>query len=524
MLSRLTRSPHLALGAIVALAFLARVWVSQFSTEANLDADGAHLLNVARCFAEGQGFSNPAAWPAWMKPASLPMPETFKEPAYSWLISRLAPLTGEWFRTGQWISTLAGALGPWATYALARRRGLETGVALLAALLVAASPLALEISVRIMVESTFLLAITLLFLAASAPPPGVEDRRSVLRDAVAGGLFGLTFLLRAQALLLVLPLLALFLERRTVGKALGRLAVAAVAAVVVMSPLLLRNLRLFGTPLHSDVMNFALWPYVDHITFSHGLEHPPAILPFVLAHVPQVIRHMAESAVRFLNDALPGHILGSALWLLPLAAGALLALRDLRAWGFALLYLGGTMVFIFALHWDARYFSSGMPLWCMLAASGALFLVRAAGDARLFGPIGAQSLFAATLVVLVASQAWTARRVLRAPALPEVGSARAEAAFLRERLAPNESVMVVTTSTWSWFTQRPSVHLVIADDARMRETFDRLRVRYAALPTARLPEFAARYPGGRLPSAFEFDHVDSAHGVTLFAIRPETAR
>jgi hypothetical protein len=171
MLSRWNRSPHLALWAIVGFAFLARVALAQGVGEANLDPDGTHLLNVARCFAAGQGFSNPAAWPAWMQPASLPMPETFKEPAYSWLVSRLAPLSGDWFRTGQWISIVAGTLVPWATFALARRRGLEPATALLAALLVAASPIALEVSVRVMVEATFTLAITLMFLAASAPAP-----------------------------------------------------------------------------------------------------------------------------------------------------------------------------------------------------------------------------------------------------------------------------------------------------------------------------------------------------------------
>jgi hypothetical protein len=337
-------------------------------------------------------------------------------------------------------------------------------------------------------------------------------------------LFGLTFLLRAQAMLLLLPLLALLFERRAPRRGFGGLAVFAATAVAVTSPLWLRNLRLFGTPLYSDVTTFALWPYVDHLTFSHGLEHPPAIVPFVLAHVPDVIRHMAESAVRFANDALPGHILGSVLWLVPLAAGVLLALRSPRPWVFAFLYLGGSLVFISALHWDARYFSSGTPLWCMLTASGAVFLARSMGEARLFGPVAVPALLSLTLLVAVLAQTWGARKVITGRPVHEVAAARKEAPFLRARLAPDESVMAITTSTWAWFTHRPSVHLVIADDARLRETFERLRVRYAALPTARLAELGARYPGGRLPDAFQLDHVDSATGFSMFAIRPEVLR
>jgi hypothetical protein len=48
----------------------------------------------------------------------------------------------------------------------------------------------------------------------------------------------------------------------------------------------------------------------------------------------------------------------------------------------------------------------------------------------------------------------------------------------------------------------------------------RLKVRWAALPTSRLAEFAARYPGGVLPRALVFDHADSVRDVTVFAVRP----
>jgi len=59
--------PILLLIALVTLG--ARLVVLPLSTESNMDADAAHFMNVARCFARGEGFSNPAAWPAWMKRA-----------------------------------------------------------------------------------------------------------------------------------------------------------------------------------------------------------------------------------------------------------------------------------------------------------------------------------------------------------------------------------------------------------------------------------------------------------------------
>src|SRR5262249_44705312 len=151
-------------------------------------------------------------------------------------------------------------------------------------------------------------------------------------------------------------------------------ALAIAVGVAVSSPFWLRNLRLFHTPMYSDIVPFGLWAYVDHVSFASSLEHPPAVQPWILAHVPQVLAHMTRSVVVFFTSALPNEIVGHAFWMLPLAAGLLLSLRSARAWVFAYLYLGITFVFIMAVHWDARYFTSGIPLWCLFTALGATTL------------------------------------------------------------------------------------------------------------------------------------------------------
>ena len=65
-----------------------------------------------------------------------------------------------------------------------------------------------------------------------------------------------------------------------------------------------------------------------------------------------------------------------------------------------------------------------------------------------------------------------------------------------------------TTSYWTWFADRASVHLPIAGEAEFMAVVRRYRVRWAALPTSRLAELAARYPEGRLPVALVRDHED----------------
>ena len=82
------------------VALATRLVVLPASREGNMSPDAAHFLDVARCIARGQGFSNPAAWPAWLGPARLPAPETFKDPGLPYAIAALAPLTRDPFLAG----------------------------------------------------------------------------------------------------------------------------------------------------------------------------------------------------------------------------------------------------------------------------------------------------------------------------------------------------------------------------------------------------------------------------------------
>ena len=508
-----------ALALVLAVALSARLAALPGSTPGTMDPDSAHLLNVARCFQRGQGFSNPAAWPAWMKPSRLPMPETFKEPGYPWAIARLTPLVGDPFRAALALSMIAGLLLPLALWALARNLGCGRRTSFLGALLVAANPLAIAMSVRVMVDSIFPLLITLAFAAAAWRPRNSAHPRPAAWDLAAGALLGLALMVRAQALVALLALALLLCARRPLARGLQSLSVALGAAILAASPFLLRNHRLFGTPLYSDVTAYGIWPYVDTIAFSHGLDHPPAPLGWALHHIPQVLRHMVESAARFAAYALPNDVAGNPAWVAVLGAGLLLSLARRRDFAFAWVYIGMTVTLVFAVLWDSRYFASTVPLWALFTAHGAAWLTRAIGGLPLAGRLKGAHLLAVGLVVLIAVQTEAARRAVRDVRPPEVEAARALAPELRARLAPDESAMVMTTSFYSWFADRPTVHLVIAGEPDFAATVRRLKVRMAVLPTDRLEQLAARYPGGHLPPELVFERSDPALGVTLFTLR-----
>lgn len=514
------RFPTLAaLSLILLVALAARLAAVAVSTERRMDNDSAHLMNVARCFERGQGFANPAAWPAWMKPARLPMPETFKEPAYPFAIAALAKQVGGEFRAGILISLLAGLMLPLATYALARNLGLDRSEATLAGLLVAANPLSVFMSARVTVDSPYPTLLTLGFACAAWRPPEPETGRPFGIDVLTGAIAGLAFLVRGQTLVAV-PALALLLLRAPRLRGPRSLAIAAVAAVLTALPFLLRNLRLFGVPFHSDVGSFGIWPYVDHLTFSHGLERPPAPVAFALRHLPEVLHHMVRSAVWFFRVTLPEEVAGNPIWMLPLAIGALLSGRTWRRFPAVWLFLVSTLAFIFAVHWDSRYFVGTVPFWAIIIALGGVWLARQIGPVAVAGPVRVWQLLLTAMLVAFIAQTWAARRELAMGYVPsEMEAAAAWGPFFRARLRPDESVMVVTTSLYSWFADRPTVHLVIADEARFDETLRRLHVRYAALPTSRLAAFAARFPEHRLPRALQLMHVDQSRDLSVFAVR-----
>jgi hypothetical protein len=515
--------PLPALLVLGAFTLVVRLLCLPAVREDNLTPDGARFLNIVRCITRGEGFSTPEAWPAWMNPERLPMPETFKEPGYPFAIAALTPLARDPFRAGQWISLLAGLLLPFAVYALGRRLEPNPWVGLIAGALAAASPVLIAQSAYVMAESAFALALTVAFLAAAPATDGngrpVAPEAPRALDLISGMLFGLAFLVRAQALVAAPALALLLIAGLSVRVRLGRVALATAGALIAVAPLVARNLRVFGAPFHTDVDAFGLWPYVDQFAFTHSLDRPPAATGYALTHLPQVLAHARSALALFLRFTLPHDLLGHGALLVPLAVGAWIAIGRARVWSFALVYLACTAAFILSLNWVARYFASAVPLLCLLTALGAVAIARWLEPVpRARGFSVARMLALALALLLVAVAVRTVHEV--APnASPELAAARAEAPFLRAHLAPGEAVMAETTSYWAWFADRPAVHPVVADSARFESVMRRLRVRYAALPSSRLAEFAAHYPGGRLPEALVLDHENAACDISVFEVR-----
>jgi hypothetical protein len=429
----------------------------------------------------------------------------------------IKPLAGTPFRAGQTLSLLAGVLIPLLLYAFMRRLDDDPAVAMVAAYLAAFSPLMIAQSVYVMAESLFVALLLGAFFLAARPPRPDGTREAPWQAATAGALFGLAFLVRGQALLAAPAFLVLLARDRPAGRGFGRWIEAIGVAVLVASPLLIRNLMQFGSVLHNDAAAFAVWPYVDHLRFSHGLDRPPEPLTFALVHLRAVAGQILESTTTFATRTLARDILGSFVWYVPLLVGGVIAARRLRTWAFAWLFLLASLPFLFAVYWAPRYFATLAPVFFAFTALGAVSIWQRVSPR--ISPARGAMIVAVLLGALAAYQSVRTWRAVPRTFTPELDAARAEAPFLTEHLAPDEAVMVNITSYWAWFTDRPAVHLVIDDDERTRDVLRRLRVRYAALPTSRLDEYAGRYPGGALPSYFELEYQNTELDVSIFRIR-----
>src|SRR5580765_7501485 len=360
----LLRRPAVMFVLIALVAIVPRLAALPASRLDRLTPDGARFLNLARSIDRGLGYVTPEAWPAWLDPPRLPMPETSKEPGYPYALAAASRLVHDPVRAGQWISLLAGLLLPFAAWWLVRSLEPDRSAADVAARFVAASPLLIVQSVYVMADSLFALLVTLAFAIAAAR--GRDAARELALAAGAGLTLGLAWLVRAQAMVAIPVVLGMLAVGRPRRAALQRIGVFVPALVLVLAPWMARNLRLFGTPFHSDLALTLLCPYVDLFTFYHGLDRPPAPLGFALAHLGEIARHSLQSVKAFGWHTLPQDLLGSRIWLVPFVLGTGIACGRWRAWWPLLLFAALMCGTLFPLLWLPRYFSAFAPVACAL--------------------------------------------------------------------------------------------------------------------------------------------------------------
>jgi 4-amino-4-deoxy-L-arabinose transferase-like glycosyltransferase len=231
----------IALAGIAAVGLAARlVYVLLVMHDVPVGGDGLEFHILANQLAAGDGYIQPLI----VSPAHVPTAD--KPPLYPLLLAVPSLLGWKSIVAHRVVSCLMGAVLVAGAGLLGRRVGGER-VGLLAAGIAALYPLIVVLDGAVRSESLYAALIAWLLLAAYR----LVDRPSAWRAVAVGALIGLTVLVRSEALLLGVLLLATALYRLPSGQRLRPIALAAVVAVLVISPWAIRNWSEFGHPLLS---------------------------------------------------------------------------------------------------------------------------------------------------------------------------------------------------------------------------------------------------------------------------------
>ena len=487
--------------------------------------DASYLWIVARNVLEGVGFVNDAHWLIFLHPDELPIPYHNAAPLYPWLVSWMARIPGlDLVSAGYLINAVAGISLVFAVAWLLRHFSVARSSAVAMGLIVALFEPVATVTILYGTNALPLLFGVLTFAAALS-----KVRFAAL---LAGAFFGLAWLSRSDAILL-LPALALYLAVRDgLRPAAGRLIAMGASAAAVASPWLLHTWRVWGDPLRSDSPYYLVQDFVairvQGITvweLWHSLEPPEGLLSVVAAHPAEFIAHVAAGVPSVVIHALADW----ARLSIPIAGvlavtggiGAVVMVRRYPLETFALAVLAATHVALWAIRsltFETRYFSILALFFGLVCCVGfhaiASRLRRGPRPGLAVGLLTTAA--AATLLIPSVSNALN----LRSPN-PEV-LAHDEFYSAVDAAATDGGPVVVGDKPYYFtrLTERSSLSIPYSDDAYLLEFMQKYGARHVALTDAEIQFWKPEWLEGGLPDFLEPVEGLPSHVFRLVGDRP----
>lgn len=229
----------LGLGAIALVGAALRLWRVLGDHRAAIGIDGVDFHLSALRLADGQGFVATLA--------GHDVPSAAHPPAWSLTLGAVSWLGGRSVETHQLVAAALGVLLV-VLAGLVGRRYFNPRAGLAAALLVAVYPGFWLVEGDVLGEPLTLVVLAVAMLLVA----DLRDRPTLGRTALVGAVCGVLALTRSDALLylvvVVVPVLAVARDL-TVARRLGRIAVAAIVALVVIAPWAAYNTHRFHDPV-----------------------------------------------------------------------------------------------------------------------------------------------------------------------------------------------------------------------------------------------------------------------------------
>lgn len=448
--------------------------------------DSGYIGIVARNLAAGNGYVNDAYWLLFLNPDSLPMPFHNANPLYPTLIAAIMWLTGvDAAKAGALISAVCSPVLAVAVFLLIRRFTPDFRFALVGAAAAVVWPGSFRDSFSVVPDA---LCTSLAFSAFAA----LVRSRAAWQFAATGILFGLAWLTRSSALLILPGMLAwIFLHNKTAW--IRPSATLLAAAALTASPWLVRTVEVRGSPFASDNSYYWLQEYHAQVgnrdlgQYWRSLDEPRSF--------SQILR---EEPVRFAAFVLKGlprfaytFLTGIADWSKPAAAAFLIAVL-LSVWWVpwritsippaATVLLSTLALTVRPGSFEARYWS----ISSLLVLLWALWSFKVAAV-----PLWTRTLLGLCLLFFTLVQDInTIRKWL--PLDPQRVAYREQVQSFQTDLSPGESVITDEPYLFTYFTGRSAISPPFVPPARLAPFMAKYHARFLLLPADRLEYF---YPG-----------------------------
>jgi 4-amino-4-deoxy-L-arabinose transferase-like glycosyltransferase len=472
------------------------------SPDVEITHDGAHYLQIARSLSRGEGFATYTHWALNLPKGPLPSPDTYRAPLYPAMIAVASFLTHDLPSAGKWVVVFSGAFIPPLVLliAVARLRlPLRWGV-LAAAVAITNHHIVIAGS-RALTEAPFTAAVlaSLYFLTAPNPAP-----------FRAGLATGVAWLLRYQGVIMIPCALAAYALGRPHPSAWLRRSAAFLAAMLLtISPWLVRNQHVTGSPVYTELKYHVVSTYDPDRSFYqyfHGLTPPNEPLSYMVERLDRTVLLFGYRLWRIAevfgrenagNPLLFGFAIAGIVFLVrrdtPRSGDERRGIpsttrRTLQVFG---IYTALNLVVVSLTFAKHRHLTSCDPLVAMLTAAGLLGALTWAAS-KPGRPRALRTALIALMALGISTEVARSYRKVSRTEPRGLEHALAAREVLDGRVAEGEAIMADSPYYFALVFDRPAVSLPWSDDEGLRTLALRYNVKYLCLVN---DEERPRYPG-----------------------------
>jgi hypothetical protein len=310
----------------VTLSFLCSLLVGSAIRVVAIDAihapwgdNGAAILDVAKNLANGKGYTTNRIWTFYGPPRQFGQPEGNRQPLLPLAEAAVRLVAGPSFRAAQFVPLIFGLIAIALCFRLGLHLGGSAGAAL-AAWFSATDPIQIYFSAQVEDQIVFLVFFLALLLWLATR----HGDRLTGKPFVPALLLAALYLTRANGLLMVAAYGGICLLHRRLrhfGAVLGLF-------VILCSPWFVRNIMVFGNPLHTDNAYFL---FTDHFEEVFSVRSaPPSLREYVTTHT---IHEMVGRWLKGAYLSAEGFLLGNVFRDEPFARGSLMIPLLFAAYG-----------------------------------------------------------------------------------------------------------------------------------------------------------------------------------------------